>query len=231
MANKTSSNGRLWVGAILVIVGILLFMRNFHFHIFSIDFFSWPFLAFVIGIILIFNSKESFFGLLLVVLGAIGLASNYLHIPFRSVLSEYWPFLLIILGIYSLYIAFVDNKSGKIETIEDNDYIIDIFSFLGEKIKVIKSNSILGGKVTTLISELHLNLRETNLSKPKTVLDTLTIFGSTRIFIPSDWEVVIKTTTVFGGFEDKRSKINNDTDSKILVIKGLVLFGGGEITT
>ena len=62
----------------------------------------------------------------------------------------------------------------------------------------------------------------------------LTIFGATEIFLPNDWEVIIKTTTIFGGFEDQRGKrreldSDNEYQGKTLVIKGLVLFGSGEI--
>ena len=50
------------------------------------------------------------------------------------------------------------------------------------------------------------------------------------LYLPVDWEVVIKTVTIFGGFEDKRTKAQTEiSDKKILIIKGLVLFGGGEL--
>jgi predicted membrane protein len=230
MATNSNSNGRIWLGAILIIAGMLLFMRNFHFNILYIDIFSWPFIVLIIGILIIANSRESFFGVLLVVVGSIGIASRYLHISFGSVLREYWPILLIILGIYTLMIAFTDRNSGKNEIFEGKDYFIDIFSFIGDRTRIIKSESLLGGKVTTLLSELQLDLRESKLAKIKTEIDSVTIFGSTKIIIPQNWEVVIKTTTIFGGFEDKRGKINGEGDNKVLVVRGLVLFGGGEIT-
>jgi predicted membrane protein len=230
MSNHNSSRGRVWLGVALIIVGLMLFMRNFHFHIFYFDIFSWPFILLIIGLFIIFNHKDSFFGWVLIVIGGIGITSRYLHISFRSVIMDYWPVLLIILGAYTLLKAFGGNKDDSVETTEAKEHYLDVFSIFGEKSKIIKTDNFLGGKTTLLFGELNLYLRESSLQQYNTVLDSITLFGSTNIYIPSDWEVVIKTVTIFGGFEDNRVKSQKDiNDKKILVIKGLVLFGGGEL--
>ena len=48
--------------------------------------------------------------------------------------------------------------------------------------------------------------------------------------MPKDWKVIMNVTAVFGGFEDKRylSDSSNYTEG-VLIIKGAVIFGGGEI--
>ena len=59
------------------------------------------------------------------------------------------------------------------------------------------------------------------------------MFGGGTFYVPSDWSVKADVTAVFGGFSDKRrTNIENTTDpEKVLHIKGMVLFGGGEIKT
>ena len=49
--------------------------------------------------------------------------------------------------------------------------------------------------------------------------------------VPSDWNIHIEVVSVFGGFADKRRKVDNmrTESSKILHIKGVSIFGGGEI--
>ena len=231
MANQNSSRGRIWLGAALILIGLLLFMRNFHFHFFYFDIFSWPFIVLIIGLVIIFNHKDSFFGWLLIVVGGIGITSRYLDISFRSVIIDYWPVLLILLGAYTLLRAFGGSSNENLEDIiDEQEHYLDEFSIFGDKSKLIRTGNFLGGKTTSLFGELNIDLREAVLQQYNTVLDSITIFGSTNIYLPAEWEVVIKTVTIFGGFEDKRTKASTESsDKKILVIKGLVLFGGGEI--
>ena len=100
MSHTNNKNGRTWLGVILIIIGGLIFLRNFQFDFLHINIFSWPVILLLIGIFFLVNHKDSFFGIILIVVGGTGIASQYLHISFRSVLSEYWPFLIIAFGIY-----------------------------------------------------------------------------------------------------------------------------------
>ncbi len=204
-------------------------MKNFHFNILQFNVLSWPVILLVIGILILANHKDSFFGLLLIVIGGVGIVSKYMHISFRSFLYEYWPFLLIIFGIYTILISFSEKRGNGTVTIEEEEYFLDIFSIFGDMTKIVKVNNLLGGKITSLFSELKLDMRESKFLKNSIELDSVTLFGSTKIYIPDDLEVIIKTTTIFGGFEDNRRKLTKESEGKVLIIKGLVLFGGGEI--
>lgn len=231
MSTQQNSHGRIWLGAILIIVGALIFLRNFNFQFLHIDIFSWPFIMLIVGIVILINSRESLFGLILIILGGVGLTAKYFNTSYGEIFSEYWPFLLILLGIYTIFKNVGNGDSKKIETIESDNDLIDIFSFIGDKSKFVKSNNFIGGKITTILSELTIDFRESNLKEGTHELDCFTLFGSTRLFIPSDWQVLIKTTTIFGGFDNQRGKIPQQSDQieKTLIIKGLVLFGGGSV--
>ena len=51
-----------------------------------------------------------------------------------------------------------------------------------------------------------------------------------RNILYQDWNIKINIISIFGGFADKRLISENDIDpSKKLIIKGIVIFGGGEI--
>lgn len=231
MSIRSNSNGRIWLGAILIIVGALLFLKNFHFDILNINIFSWPVILLVVGGIILSNHKDSVFGLGLVIVGGIGIASNYFNISFGYILSEYWPFLLIVLGLYLIFRQNIHKETDDREFIDSPDYYLDLFSIFSEKTKKIKTDNFFGGKTTTMFGELIVDLTDCKIASGSIAIDTLTLFGSTEILIPTDWQVIIKTTTVFGGFEDKRSRSipNDENAGNIVIIKGLVLFGGGEI--
>lgn len=231
MSNHNNSNGRTWLGATLIIIGALLFMDNFHLTFFQINIFSWPVILLISGIFLLINHKGSGFAILLIILGGVGIASNFLHISIRSVFIEYWPFMLILFGIYLIFKKNIHHKKIESDFIEKDEYFLDIFSMFGDTRKKINITNFLGGKTTSLFSDLKIDLKNSQIQSGVRVLDTLTMFGATEIFIPSNWQIVIKVTTIFGGFEDHRimTTQNANEDKKVLVIKGLVLFGSGEI--
>jgi hypothetical protein len=61
------------------------------------------------------------------------------------------------------------------------------------------------------------------------VLDVTTLFGGSKIIVPSNWQINSEDLTViFGSLDDKRAIIANQTPdaNKVLVITGTVMFGG-----
>ena len=63
MSIRSNSNGRIWLGSILIVVGALIFLKNFHFDILNINIFSWPVILLIIGGIILANHKDSILGL------------------------------------------------------------------------------------------------------------------------------------------------------------------------
>jgi hypothetical protein len=63
-------------------------------------------------------------------------------------------------------------------------------------------------------------------------IDIFAMFGGTTLLVPEGWDIKIKVVSIFGGFSDKHRVRISDKENNInnkLVIKGLVIFGGGEI--
>ncbi|NJK98795.1 MAG: cell wall-active antibiotics response protein [Bacteroidales bacterium] len=72
---------------------------------------------------------------------------------------------------------------------------------------------------------------ESELADGKNVLEVVNIFGGTKFIIPSHWNVHVEVVSIFGGFADKRKAgiTLPQNLSKELYIKGVAIFGGGEI--
>ena len=223
-------NGRLFIGAVLIIMGLLFFMRNFHFLVFNFDLFSWPVIFFILGILVIVKNRNSSFGFILLAIGGLGIISRYFDMPIRYFITEYWPFLLIIFGIYVIFKRSSHHETGQYETVDTEEYKIDSFTLLSSKNLTIKTNNFLGGKITSILGESVVDLRNSNLAGSKIELETQTILGSIEIHIPSSWNIINKTTTILGGFEDVRGiSTNSENNQNTLIISGLVLLGGGKI--
>lgn len=236
---KKKTGRRALLGGIIILLGSLLLLSNLGILGFNIThmIFSWPVIVIVVGAVIYINSNDRA-GLIIMLVGLIFLISKYFYFNVWTL----WPVLLIILG---LYILFNIRRSPRIDLgrrvrnrLEDNgqalneDYIDDIAVFSGSK-RFVTSQNFKGGKITAIFGGSEIDLGQSRLAPGNNVLDILTIFGGTEIYVPKDWKVIMDITPVFGGFsDDRRRDPNQVTDpERTLIIKGSAIFGGGEIKT
>lgn len=243
-----SSKGKFIVGAVLIFIGLLLTLENF--ALFDNDFshyiISWQMLLIIIGTVTLINNRGSSFGLILILIGGISIASDVWDTNFGEIFSEYWPVLLILLGLHVLLkkdsrlhedrkhfnpIKQPDERRNEKDVTESLTDSIDIFSIFGSGRRIFKTTNFIGGKITNLLGGLKIDLLDCKLAPGKQVLDIVTIMAGTEIFVPENWNVKISAIPIFGGFDDKRRirPKEFDYDEPVLIIKGIFLFGGGEI--
>jgi predicted membrane protein len=230
-----SYNTRLILGGILIVLGTLLFLStndylNFRFtHVV----FSIPFFVFVVGLLILVNTTKRTFGAILVVLGGFFLLPRifpWIHLQGSLI----FPLLLIALGIA---IIVKQRKPGKFipspglatEGIR-KDYIDDVAVF-GGGTKVVITDEFKGGNITAVFGGSEIDLSRCRLAEGEHVLDVLFIFGGSDIYVPKEWNIVVNVTPVFGGFSNKilRDPSIAIDRSRTLIVKGLALFGGGEL--
>ncbi len=79
-----------------------------------------------------------------------------------------------------------------------------------------------------MISIKEINLLQSTISKEGAHIELVAAFGGLNLIVPSDWTVKTEVVSIFGGFADKRilSAVSPD---KQLTVKGVCIFGGGEI--
>lgn len=239
-----NSDGRIVGGAIILAIGMFLLFDNlFDFHFFFLEYiFSFPTILIVIGIVILLNSRNNFFGYLLLIGGAYFFMKDVLHLRINHIMVDIWPLFIIAFGLYLLLKRSRSSSSNyNLNTSSGNhgrnDFetnkmdFIDEITILSSSKKAFSSQQFMGGKITTILGSSDIDLRECKLAGERQIIDLATIFGGTEIFLPGDWKIVISVVSIFGGFDDKRRIVANDDidNEKILVIKGIVLFGGGEI--
>jgi hypothetical protein len=123
-----------------------------------------------------------------------------------------------------------ENTADADAEYSDTDYIDEVAIFGGGE-KIITSNNFRGGKVTALFGGVDLILLNAKLAQGTHQLEVFAMFGGWTLRIPSHWHVKSEVVAIFGGVSDKRY-IGPDTvkdNTRQLVIKGFVMFGGGEI--
>jgi predicted membrane protein len=251
-----NTNGRTWAGIIFIAIGALFLLDNFGFPWFyGFDIhhmiFSWHSIFLIIGIVLIVNHRNNFLGYIFVGIGALGLLR---HLPFFSQFDfgDLWPIILLFMGLWlilrkneksSVHHSHFSNRGGESaekmppqgeyqsQTASNFYDYLDEVSIFNSVHKVIRSDNFRGGNITTIFGGTKLDLTNAKLSPGENNLEITTLFGGTNIRVPQNWKVILNVTSIFGGFEDKRfANIHNgETSEGILIIKGVALFGGGEL--
>lgn len=232
-AHEKVNRTKIALGAITIIFGILLMIRNLKIlsepfsTIFSTYLISWQSLCIFIGLYLIFKHHGiSFNGFLLIAIGSFFIARKYLEIDFNEII-KYWPILLIIFG---LSLIFQRKTCSKIKSEEvSQDYFREFRVFNGGSI-VIDSKQFKGGRSTTIFGGNEINCSNAELDSGNNVIEMFALFGGSSIIVPRDWNIKVDVVALVGGINDRRSKhTENINPQKTLTIRGVVIFGGGEI--
>ena len=229
---NSSPNSRILLGIILILIGGLYLLETLDFISMNIPhiIFSFPFILFIVGIIILFNSRNKVFGALLTFIGALTLVPRiFPEIHFDS--DIIWPVILIAIGLMIIFKrrSFHECHRSFGSQKVDKDFIEDVAVFGGGH-KVIRSENFRGGNITAIFGGSEIDLTQCKLAEGENVIDVMLLFGGTTIILPRDWDVRLNVTPIFGGFSHKRTDPNAVYDStRTLVIKGVAIFGGGDI--
>jgi hypothetical protein len=110
------------------------------------------------------------------------------------------------------------------------DRFKDLSVLWGTK-KTIFSNNFKGGNATSIFGYSEIDLTNCKLDNNSVVIDILGIFGGSTLIVPKEWNVVVEVFSLFGGFSTiiRRTPETKVDMEKTLTIKGLILFGYGEV--
>ena len=239
--NQRPNTRKIVLGLIIIVLGALLLADNFEGlsgYIRSIVF-SWPMLFVAIGILNLFGRRSYVTGFIFILIGVFFLIPKIFFSIDPDFTRMFWPMILIAVGILIIvrrgkghehhhhhwHNHFHDN------TVSDSSegFIDEVNIFGGSKIKVV-SQKFKGGKITSIFGGSELDFTNAQLAEGTNVIDIVCMFGGTTLILPADWHVRSEVVSILGGFADKRIKISNvASPDRELVIKGVAIFGGGEI--
>ncbi len=257
------TNGHLIGGVVVLTVGLLFLLKNMDFLSPELShyIFSWKTLLIGIGILNLTLARNHVAGIILIAIGTFFWLPDWFDFSLRAG-QLFWPVVIIIVGIALLLKRPSNNRppnsrrkhkwdkrpinpnqsnpnSGPSNTYEgtkgfasEQEYIDDVAIFSGST-KKINTLNFKGGRMTAIFGGSEVNLSRSRLAPGENILNVFFMFGGSEIVVPSDWNVVIEATPIFGGFSDERY-ISGDMNSQegnqsVLVIKGLVIFGGAEL--
>ena len=95
--------------------------------------------------------------------------------------------------------------------------------------KRVLSKNFYGGKISTYFGGTDIDLSQADIGETA-YLDVDVAFGGVKLIVPPHWDLKIDVTNIFAGIEDKRMYPQTSADpTKVMVIKGTIIFGGLEI--
>jgi predicted membrane protein len=219
------------IGVVLVLAGLFLVMRNTGVFPEFIDnvIFSWPMLLVVIGLVMTLGAAEKTSGVIVMAVGGFFLIPMIFRETFHAY-NMFWPSIFIIVGV--IFIATKRkgwNSVASTATVGD-DFIDYVNVFSGGERQIVSEN-FRGGRISAVFGGMELDLTKAKLATGRNELEIACVFGGATLIVPDDWNISIEVTPVLGGFSDSRKLIPGRTvdSTKQLVIKGAVVFGGGEI--
>jgi len=236
MDRHPDNSNRFIIGIILIIAGAVLILQKTTMlppeldHFIDHIIFSWQMLLVAIGLVILVGSENKTPGIVLIAVGGFFMIPELFSEYFDN-FNFFWPAIFIIIGVVML----VNSKRGKERVLtysgNSNADMIDYVNIFSGAERQLITDNFMGGKITSIFGGGEVDLTKSHLAAGTNILEITCIFGGTTILVPEDWNIKLELTPVLGGFSDSR-KMRSDVQkdpSRQLIIRGVVVFGGGEV--
>lgn len=230
-------HGHLGAGLVLLIIGAVFLLNNL--GVFYIDDVRkyWPVLLIAAGVAHLFSSRHGIrslvWGGLLGSIGGLLLARNlgYIHMDVWQII---WPVILIFLGLSFLFRgrARVAGCAGAPPwgawgpTASSANRLSEETMFGGVKQRV-DSQEFEGGYLSSVFGGIEVDLRQANTKLDELTIEADAVFGGIELMLPDRWNVTVRGTGIFGGYENQTHPPVNPAEKRPHVtITGHAVFGG-----
>jgi len=210
------------LGIIIVIIGFSCLLENLGISI------NWGILVSLLLILSCFylilrDKKITFWSIILFIIGMWNLLLNLnvVTLEFSGIL---WPILLVLTGI-SIIFNKLKLKNIRRNEKENKTLVFNgIFSgcvekIINEDVQEIKVRAIFGGVELDLT---NLKITE-NLN-----IHVYSIFGGVDLLLSDDYNIVVSSTSIFGGVENKHNS-KEEKNKKNININIINIFGGTDL--
>lgn len=229
MSQWRNYQGRIFSGLLIIAAGIIFLLANMDKLDFG-DFIStyWPMILIVIGISHLLTSgfRNAGVALFLIAIGAFFQLNNWGVLGGR-VWAYFWPLLIIAAGLWIIFKPRPRGFGENAPEIQEDDLGAFVM-FSGIK-RRFESDKFRGGKATAIFGGMDLDLTQTKLVDNQATVELTALFGGINLFVPRDWKVIVDSSAVLGGVDDKHSPIPATTIQATLYVKATAILGGIDI--
>jgi len=216
-------------GLIVAGIGVLFLLNNLNIVYFHDWWKFWPLILIAFGATRLVDSphtNEKTFGGVIVVIGAVFLATNLGLVSWR--VWQLWPLILIGAGILMLVNRGHAGLAGSIR-IQPGDHFpkADGIAIFGGFKRRVTADDYRGANYVAIFGGGEIDLRRAQIQGDSAVVEVTALFGGFELRVPSNWIVVNEVVGIFGGTGDETSQPLPDAPGvKRLVVRGTAVFGG-----
>ncbi len=231
------------IGLVVIAVGVLFLLDSV--GVFDTgDVFQWiPSLFILLGLwLLVKNRFRRVAGPLIMILIAVFVQLLVLDVR----VGEFWPLILIAVGIVILIKSFQSRRGrsgdengdppnsvnvlGSERTVAPSDQdTINLDTVMGSAAQTVTSDNFRGGRASAVMGNANIDLREASIQEKPAVLELNVVMGEIKLRAPRDWNIRVDDDTVMGDTKDERATRHTEESQTDLVIKASVVMGSLKI--
>ncbi|HTF82873.1 MAG TPA: LiaF domain-containing protein [Cytophagales bacterium] len=236
---KHKKRAFLFWGIALVLGGLALLARNLDLIAFDIPtgLLSWKLIFIVMAINLALHTR--YIGAVMMsLLALVFYTPEIVGQDLWEYKKKLWPIIPILIGL--LFLIKMNKKKSDCDlnqcsvmedkTLPQHELLEETLILSGGN-KKISSYDFKGGRITTVMAGLEVDLTNCTLSNNRAVIEIVSVMGGVSLTVPREWNVKLDIVPVLGGVDDR---IFNTPQAYVdpaaeLIIKGTIVMGGVEI--
>jgi len=232
MNNSFRFSAQFVFGLCIILLGILFTLDNLDVIDAREYLHFWPAIFVLVGAVKVAQpggTPGRIFGFGLLLLGSLMILDRLDIIYFNF--WHLWPIFIILFG-YSLVRGAISRRrvmEGKGPIPEESNSYIRGLAFMGGVVRSSDSQDFRGGELTAVMGGCEIDLRRASMKQSEAYIEIFAFWGGVEIKVPDDWAVIVQTTPIMGGVEDKSVPPKGGA-SKRLILTGHVVMGGAEIS-
>ncbi|AFU98540.1 LiaF transmembrane domain-containing protein [Simiduia agarivorans] len=252
-------NPRSLFGIGLIVFAVLLFLSNIGIPLLGMILRHWPVLLIILGAVMLHHQKENppasgrkYLPHGLIAAGIVFQLAN-LHVLSFGVGAILVPMALLFVGFHLVRPGSKNAQANPFgqgdiyegELADDGETVtantqsgdsdkakIDVFTLLGGGHYSTRSQKLVGGNATAILGGVEIDIREADSQANTIELDVMAVMGGVEIKVPPHFSVSSNVLPILGGVTNTTTCLADKlgVPQKHLVINGLALMGGVEIT-
>lgn len=212
----------IW-GLLFIVVAVLIFLNSFNIVRVNLLFDGWWTLFIIIPSFLgLFDGEEKGGSLIGLFVGILLLLFCQDVLDFDILLKLIVPCVLIVTGLTFIFKGRTKTKNVEnVKAVGGTNYSA---TFSGQNLDFSKEE-FTGTKLDAVFGGIKCDLRDA-IIKDDVLIEASAIFGGITILVPKDVNVIITSTSIFGGVDGKSKK---DKSGKTIYLNATCLFGGVDV--
>jgi hypothetical protein len=217
--------GRLMVGVVLVLFGVLWTLDNLGLSLAGQLLHWWPVLLVVYGVIRLTGTgmpRSPLQGAFFAGVGMLLVIARIAHLPVG--LGVFFPLLTIFAGVSFVRRALRGEEwMAGTESSEEN---IQLTAVMGAAKSRNVGTAVRRGELCAVMGGIELDLREAQPASDRLAIEACAIMGGIEIVVPDTWRVESDIMPIVGGFEDRTQRSGAEAPACTLVLSGIAAMGG-----